>query len=186
LSLRGTHNESNALAALALTNLFVQSSGNSSPDALDAAIDALKRFPGLPHRCRRVAERCGVEYIDDSKGTNVGATVAALAGLAGPLVLIAGGVGKGADFAPLASAARGKVKAAVLIGQAAKVIEAAFDDVCPTVHASDMSEAVQAAAALAAPGDTVLLSPACASLDMFRDYRARGEAFAAAVEELPA
>lgn len=189
LSMHGAHNEANALAALALTALFIETSGRQ-PDAalaaLAAAIAELKRFPGLPHRCQPVAEKAGVQYIDDSKGTNVGATVAALAGLAGPLVLIAGGLGKNADFTALAAAARGKVKAAVLIGQAAPELANAFADVCPTHRADDMPAAVRAAAEAAAPGDTVLLSPACASQDMFRDYRHRGEAFAAAVEGLPA
>ncbi|HEX7080720.1 MAG TPA: UDP-N-acetylmuramoyl-L-alanine--D-glutamate ligase [Gammaproteobacteria bacterium] len=184
LSLRGLHNEANALAALALTATFLDSVG-APADVLDAAIEALTHFEGLPHRCRPVAVRGGVEYIDDSKGTNVGATVAALGGLPGPLVLIAGGLGKSADFAPLARAAQGKVKAAVLIGAAARDIEAALAGVCPTRRAADLPAAVHAAAGLASPGDTVLLSPACASQDMFRDYKHRGEVFAAAVRELP-
>jgi UDP-N-acetylmuramoylalanine--D-glutamate ligase len=186
LAMRGTHNEANALAALALTETLTGPS--------DAALAELARFAGLPHRCRVVAERAGVLYIDDSKATNVGATIAAIEGLAAPaaieglaapLVLIAGGQGKGADFAPLAAAARGKVEAAVLIGAAAAELEAVFEGVCPTRRAADMPEAVAAAAALARPGATVLLSPACASQDMFRDYRHRGEVFAAAVEALP-
>src|SRR5690606_41567011 len=122
---------------------------------------------------------------DDSKGTNVGATVAAIANLPGPLVLIAGGLGKGADFAQLADAARGKVKAAVLIGEAAAELERAFAGVCAVHRARDMHEAVRLAADAAAIGDTVLLSPACASQDMFRDYKHRGDVFAAAVLELP-
>ncbi len=178
LKLRGTHNEANALAALALAATVL-------PD-LTPALAALEAFEGLPHRCRFVAERAGVTYIDDSKGTNVGASIAAIEGLAGPLILIAGGLGKGADFAPLAAAAAGKVEAAVLIGTAAAELERAFAGVCPTRRAADMPAAVAAAAALARPGATVLLSPACASQDMFRDYRHRGDAFAAAVERLPA
>lgn len=177
LAMRGAHNEANALAALALTETLTGPS--------DAALGALARFAGLPHRCRVVAERAGVLYIDDSKGTNVGATIAAIEGLAGPLVLIAGGQAKGADFAPLAAAARGKVEAAVLIGAAAAELEGVLEGVCPTRRAADMPEAVAAAAALARPGATVLLSPACASQDMFRDYRHRGDVFAAAVEALP-
>lgn len=185
LALRGRHNEANALASLALSTVLLDAVG--APEAsLDAVVDALRRFEGLPHRCRRVAERGGVEYVDDSKGTNVGATVAALAGFPGPIVLIAGGQGKGANFAPLAAAARGKVKAAVLIGAAADVIAASLAGICDVVRANGMDEAVKAAAAAASPGDTVLLSPACASQDMFRDYRHRGEAFASAVKELPA
>ncbi len=178
LELRGAHNEANALAALALAATVL-------PD-LDAAVGALAAFEGLPHRCRFVAERSGVTYIDDSKGTNVGASIAAIGGLAAPLILIAGGVSKGADFAPLAAAARGKVAAAVLIGAAAPELEQAFAGVCPTRRAQTMPAAVAAAAELASPGATVLLSPACASQDMFTDYRQRGEIFAAAVEGLPA
>lgn len=181
LALRGAHNEGNALAALALVATLI-------PDLSRATevLGALETFPGLPHRCRLIAERAGVAYVDDSKGTNVGASLAALEGLPGPLILIAGGLAKGADFAPLAAAARGKVKAAVLIGQAAPVLERALAGVCPTQRAADMDAAVAAAARLASSGDTVLLSPACASQDMFRDYRERGARFAAAVEALPA
>jgi len=184
LLLRGRHNEANALAALALAVVFIETTGGGR-DRVDAALAALPRFRGLPHRCRPVATRRGVEYIDDSKGSNVGATAAAIANLSGPLVLIAGGLGKGQDFAPLADAARGKVKAAVLIGEAAPALERVLANVCDVRRAADMREAVQAAAAAAAAGDTVLLSPACASQDMFRDYKHRGEAFAAAVLELP-
>jgi UDP-N-acetylmuramoylalanine--D-glutamate ligase len=177
LKLAGSHNEGNALAALALTSVMVSE--------LAPALAALRSFPGLPHRCEHVAVRAGVAYIDDSKGTNVGATLAALQGLAGPLVLIAGGLSKGQDLRPLAAAARGKVKAAVLIGAAAAELEAILAPVCVTRRAVDMPGAVQAAAALAARGDTVLLSPACASQDMFRDYKDRGEQFARAAAELP-
>jgi UDP-N-acetylmuramoylalanine--D-glutamate ligase len=176
LALRGRHNEANALAALALTDAFGA--------ADEPALEVLRTFTGLPHRCQTVAVRRGVTFLDDSKGTNVGATVAALQGLSGPLILIAGGVGKGADFEPLADAARGRVKAAVLIGEAAPALEAALRPVCATSRAESMAAAVGRAAALAAHGDMVLLSPACASQDMFRDYRDRGEQFARAVREL--
>ena len=115
LALRGRHNEANALASLALAATVIEGAGERGR-GLEPALDVLKRFEGLPHRCRRIAERAGVEYIDDSKGTNVGATVAAIAGFSAPIVLIAGGRGKGADFAPLAAAARGRVKTAVMIG----------------------------------------------------------------------
>lgn len=178
LELRGTHNEANALAALALTAVFERD--------IEPALDVLRTFAGLAHRCQSVAERAGAKYIDDSKGTNVGATLAALRGFAGPLVLIAGGLSKGQDLHPLAEAARGKVKAAVLIGAAAAELEQILGPVCRTHRAGSMRAAVQAAAAIAVPGDTVLLSPACASQDMFRDYRQRGELFAAAVLELSA
>jgi len=177
LGIRGTHNEANALAALALSETLTTD--------LAAALDVLRTFTGLPHRCQRVAERNGVTYLDDSKGTNVGATLAALNGLEGPLVLIAGGLSKGQDLQPLAAGARGKVRAAVLIGTAAAELERVLAPVCPTVHAKSMPEAVARAAALAHRGDSVLLSPACASQDMFRDYRERGEQFARAASELP-
>jgi UDP-N-acetylmuramoylalanine--D-glutamate ligase len=131
-----------------------------------------------------VADIGGVRYIDDSKGTNVGATIAAVNGFPGPLVVIAGGDGKGQDFAPLAAAFRGKVKRAVLIGHDAPVIAEALEGVCPVERSDTLPSAVAAAAAAAQPGDTVLLSPACASLDMFRDYNHRGEVFADAVRAL--
>jgi UDP-N-acetylmuramoylalanine--D-glutamate ligase len=123
-------------------------------------------------------------FINDSKGTNVGATIAALEGLDGPLVLIAGGQGKGANFAPLARAARGRLAGAVLIGESAGDLERALAAVCPTNRAASMSEAVERAVTMAHEGMTVVLSPACASLDMFDDYADRGEQFAAAVREL--
>jgi UDP-N-acetylmuramoylalanine--D-glutamate ligase len=177
LGIRGTHNEANALAALALTEPLTRD--------LDAALDTLRTFKGLPHRCQRVTERKGVTFVDDSKGTNVGATLAALNGFAGPLVLIAGGLSKGQDLAPLAAGARDKLRAAVLIGAAAAELETVLKPICETARASSMGEAVARAAALARHGDTVLLSPACASQDMFRDYRERGEQFARAARELP-
>jgi UDP-N-acetylmuramoylalanine--D-glutamate ligase len=177
LKVRGTHNEANALAALALTEPLTTD--------VDAALDVLRAFTGLPHRCQHVAERRGVTFVDDSKGTNVGATLAALKGLAGPLVLIAGGLRKGQDLAPLAAGARGKLRAAVLIGAASAELEGVLAPVCPTVRASDMNAPDVRAAALAERGDTVLLSPACASQDMFRDYRERGELFSRAALELP-
>ena len=145
----------------------------------------LRRFAGLPHRCQLAAERRGVAYIDDSKGTNVGATLAALNGFAGPLVLIAGGLGKGQDFSALASGARGKLRAAVLIGEAAGEIAAVLAPLCSIARARSMDEAVAKAAELALRGDTVLLSPACASQDMFKDYKERGDLFARAAQRLP-
>jgi UDP-N-acetylmuramoylalanine--D-glutamate ligase len=178
LALRGTHNEANALASLALCADLVTN--------IDAALDVLRTFSGLPHRCQPVAERRGVTYIDDSKGTNVGATLAALNGFAGPLVLIAGGLGKGQDMTPLADGARGKLRAAMLIGEAADEIARVLGAVCPIVRAASMEEAVRASARVAERGDTVLLSPACASQDMFRDYKHRGEVFARCAQELPA
>ena len=177
LALRGTHNEANALAALALTQRLTTDR--------EASLGVLRTFAGLPHRCQLVAERRGVAYIDDSKGTNVGATLAALRGFSGPLVLIAGGLSKGQDMTPLASGARGKLRAAVLIGAAADEIAAVLSSLCPLARAASMDEAVRAAAGLAARGDTVLLSPACASQDMFKDYKERGDLFARAARGLP-
>ena len=126
-----------------------------------------------------------MRYINDSKGTNVGATLAAVGGLDGPLVLIAGGDGKGQDFAPLARRVPRQGAHAVLIGRDAALIETALAGICHTRARRHLEEAVRAAARAAQPGDTVLLSPACASLDMFRDYAQRGDVFAAAVQELP-
>jgi UDP-N-acetylmuramoylalanine--D-glutamate ligase len=173
LKISGLHNAANALAALAL--------GDAAGLPLAAMQGALVAFPGLPHRSAWVADLKGVRYVDDSKGTNVGATIAAVDGMQGPLVLIAGGVGKGQDFAPLAAAFRGKVRHVVLIGRDAPAVQQALAEVCSTERAASMPEAVAAAARAARAGDTVLLSPACASLDMFRDYGERGDAFAAAV-----
>jgi UDP-N-acetylmuramoylalanine--D-glutamate ligase len=176
MKVAGLHNIANALAALAL--------GEAAGLPMAAMLGALETFPGLKHRSEFVADIAGVRYVDDSKGTNVGATIAAVAGLEAPLVLIAGGEGKGQDFAPLAAAFRGKVRRVVLIGKDAPAIDAALAGVCATERAATLPDAVRAAAAAARSGDTVLLSPACASLDMFRDYNHRGEVFAAAVRAL--
>ncbi len=176
LKLSGLHNAANALAALAI--------GEALGLDRNACLTALREFAGLPHRSQWVADVKGVRYIDDSKGTNVGATLAAVAGMAGPLVVIAGGQGKGQDFAPLATAFRNKVRHVVLIGQDAKQIAAAIAGICTTEFASTLESAVMQAARVAKSGDTVLLSPACASLDMFRDYAHRGAVFAAAVRGL--
>jgi UDP-N-acetylmuramoylalanine--D-glutamate ligase len=176
LKISGRHNAANALATLAL--------GDALRLPIAPMLEELREFPGLPHRAQWVADINGVRYINDSKGTNVGATLAAVGGLAGPLVVIAGGDGKGQDFAPLAAAFRGKVRTAVLLGRDAGLIETALAGICHTVRVADMQEAVSAAARFAEAGDTVLLSPACSSLDMFRDYAQRGEVFAAAVKEL--
>jgi UDP-N-acetylmuramoylalanine--D-glutamate ligase len=176
LRISGRHNAANALATLAL--------GDALRLPLAPMLDELREFPGLPHRAQWVADINRVRYINDSKGTNVGATLAAVGGLAGPLVVIAGGDGKGQDFTPLAAAFRGKVRTAVLLGRDAGLIETALAGVCHTARVTTMPEAVRAAARFAQPGDTVMLSPACSSLDMFRDYAERGNVFAAAVQEL--
>ena len=154
--------------------------------ALPAMLAELRAFAGLPHRSQWVAELNGVTYINDSKGTNVGATLAAVGGMQGTLVMIAGGDGKNQDFAPLAAAFRGKVRHTVLIGRDAAAIARALEGVCTVESCASLEEAVRAAARAARPGDTVLLSPACASLDMFRDYTHRGAVFTQAVKELAA
>ena len=178
MRLQGEHNAANALAVLAMA------------DALELprapVLAALAEFGGLPHRAQWVAELGGVRFVNDSKGTNVGATIAAVAGLPGPLVLIAGGDGKNQDFGDLREAFAGKVRHAVLIGRDAPRLAEVLAGVCAVEFAADMRAAVAAARDAARPGDTVLLSPACASLDMFRDYTHRGDEFAAAVRSLAA
>jgi UDP-N-acetylmuramoylalanine--D-glutamate ligase len=174
LQLPGLHNAANALAALALADAL------ALPRA--PCMAALREFSGLAHRTQWVAEVGGVRYINDSKGTNVGATLAAVAGMPGPLIVIAGGEGKGQDFTPLRTAFAGKVRTALLIGRDAAALGSVLRGVCECRYAPSLEAAVETAARLAQPGDTVLLSPACASLDMFRDYAHRGEVFAAAVQ----
>jgi len=176
MKITGLHNAANALAALAL--------GDAAGLPLAAMVEALETFPGLPHRSAWIADIRGVRYVDDSKGTNVGATIAAVVGLPGPLVVIAGGVSKGQDFGPLAGAFKGKVRHVVLIGRDAADVEPALAGVATSERAGSMQDAVAAAARAAQPGDTVLLSPACASFDMFRDYGHRGDVFAATVRSL--
>ncbi len=178
LRIVGRHNAANALAALALGDAL-------GLDRL-AMLTALSEFPGLPHRAAFVRELHAVRYVNDSKGTNVGATLAAVAGFDGPLLLIAGGDGKGQDFSPLAAALAGKTRLALLIGRDAPQIEAVLAGTVPTERCATLEDAVVAAARAAQPGDTVLLSPACASLDMFRDYTHRGDVFADAVLRLAA
>jgi len=178
LRIKGLHNAANALAALAL--------GEALELPRAPMLAELEEFPGLPHRSQWVAEVRGVTYINDSKGTNVGATLAAVAGMPGPLVMIAGGDGKNQDFAPLAAAFRGKVRHTVLLGRDAPRIARALAGIGTLETVATLPEAVRAAARAAQPGDTVLLSPACASLDMFRDYTQRGAVFAQAVRELAA
>ena len=178
LKIPGRHNLANALAALALGEAL----GLPTP----ALLAELREFTGLSHRMQWVADVAGVHYIDDSKGTNVGATIAAVAGLPGPLLLIAGGDGKGQDFAPLRDALQAKVRHALLIGRDARLLGEALAGICPLEYCASLEAAVLAAARVARRGDTVLLSPACASLDMFRDYAHRGAVFAAAVRGLSA
>ena len=178
MKIKGLHNAANALASLAL--------GDALGLSMPAMLEELATFTGLPHRSQWVADVHGVTYINDSKGTNVGATIAAVSGMQGPLVMIAGGDGKNQDFAVLADAFRGKVRHTVLIGRDAAAIAVALKGVCTLEMCSSLEDAVRAAAKAAQPGDTVLLSPACASLDMFRDYTHRGAVFTQAVKELAA
>ncbi|MFN5745183.1 MAG: UDP-N-acetylmuramoyl-L-alanine--D-glutamate ligase [Methylococcaceae bacterium] len=177
LRLQGRHNLANALAALALGDAV----GLPRVDM----VAALRQFSGLDHRSQWVAELHGVTWINDSKATNVGACMAALAGMNGPVVLIAGGDGKGADFTVLRPVVEGKVKAAVLMGRDAGLLEKALGDLVPVTRVNTMRQAVEAAQKRAAPGDTVLLAPACASLDQYKDYQERGRMFAEAVRSLP-
>jgi UDP-N-acetylmuramoylalanine--D-glutamate ligase len=173
MAIKGLHNAANAMAAHALL---------SAIDAPPAPLArALAEFKGLPHRVELVAEALGVRFYDDSKGTNVGATVAALEGFRAPVILIAGGDGKGQDFAPLAPAVKARARAVVLIGRDAAAIEAALASAGVNLaRATSMEEAVQTAFDFASPGDAVLLSPACASFDMFRNYGHRGDVFSQA------
>lgn len=188
MTLTGRHGQENALSSLAL--------GLSAGLPMDAMLDALTCFESLPHRCQPVAEIDGVQYINDSKGTNVGATVAALKGLGpglatdadgkaqGKIVLIAGGDGKGAEFDDLVEPIQDFARAVILIGRDGPQIADTLPDSIVSVQASDMADAVKTAQTLARPGDLVLLSPACASFDMFAGYAARGNAFAEAVKVL--
>jgi UDP-N-acetylmuramoylalanine--D-glutamate ligase len=180
MKLTGLHNAVNALAAVALC----QALGFQ----FSQFIQTLKEFRGLPHRVELVRTLGGVRFYDDSKGTNVGATVAALQGLGasgGRVVLIAGGDGKGQDFRPLAPAVSQHARSVVLIGRDAPLIGEALERTgLPLLHASDMEDAVRSAADQAQSGDAVLLSPACASFDMFRNYAHRAEVFKVAVERL--
>ena len=179
MPLQGLHNAANAMASHALLSAL------GAPR--EALARALRQFRGLPHRVELVASAGGVRFYDDSKGTNVGAAVAALEGFAAPVVLIAGGDGKSQDFAPLAQAVKRRARAVVLIGRDAPRIAVALADAnVPLANATSMDEAVEAAFALAQPGDVVLLSPACASFDMFRNYGHRGEVFAAAARAVAA
>ncbi|MGU3775631.1 UDP-N-acetylmuramoyl-L-alanine--D-glutamate ligase [Burkholderia metallica] len=177
LRIRGLHNAANALAAFALARAI----------DLPAAplLHALREYRGEAHRVEVIATIDDVDYVDDSKGTNVGATVAALDGLAQKAVLIAGGDGKGQDFAPLVAPVARWCRAVMLIGRDAPAIRDTLAETgVPLVDHATLEGAVRAAAELAEPGDAVLLSPACASLDMFRNYAHRAEVFRAAVDEI--
>ena len=171
--LEGKHNAANALAALAL--------GVSVGLDVTAMTRALKSFKGLPHRMQRVAEIDGITWVNDSKATNIGSCVAALQGYDRKVVLIAGGDAKGADMAELVPAVKEKAQSVILMGKDAGLIERALNGYVPVQHAANMVEAVNIAARIAHFGDTILLSPACASLDQYQNYQDRGQQFAKAV-----
>ena len=177
LRVAGLHNAANALAALALMR------------AIDLPyqplLQALAQFEGLPHRVQKVAEVRGITFFDDSKGTNVGATVAALNGLSQKVVLIAGGDGKGQDFSPLRGPVANRARAVILIGRdRERIAQAVADSGVPLLRAQDMEEAVRASFSAAREGDAVMLSPACASFDMFRNYEHRAQVFVDAVKRI--
>ncbi|WP_213875190.1 UDP-N-acetylmuramoyl-L-alanine--D-glutamate ligase [Pseudomonas sp. dw_358] len=180
LKIRGAHNQANALAALAL--------GHAVGLPFEPMLATLRTFAGLKHRCQWLREINGTSWYDDSKATNVGAALAAIEGLgadiAGKLVLVAGGDGKGADFSGLRGPIAVHCRAVVLLGRDAELIAAIVGDSVQQVRVSTLDEAVARCAELAQPGDAVLLSPACASLDMFKNYEERGRLFAQAVEAL--
>ena len=177
IRLAGDHNAMNVCAALALVSHWVRDDRRVA--------EVLGRFEGLPHRLAFVRELGGVRFYDDSKGTSVGAAVAAIRGLPEEkIVLVAGGRDKMGSYEPLCEALRERGRGAVLIGEAADRIAGALGGVVPIARAGSMDEAVHAARALAAPGDAVLLSPTCSSFDMFRDYKHRGDAFVDAVRAL--
>jgi len=176
VSMVGAHNVANALAALAAGELIGLD--------LSSMLQVLNQFPGLPHRMQSVARIDGVHYINDSKATNVGASIASVRSLSGPIILIAGGQGKGGDFDQLATATCGQLRTAVLIGEDAPLLEAAFAELTPTHCVADMQAAVAYAHEIAEVGDTVLLAPACASFDQYENFAARGEDFCRLVEAL--
>jgi UDP-N-acetylmuramoylalanine--D-glutamate ligase len=176
LHIAGEHNQANALAALAL--------GEQIGLPMIAMLNALRQFKGLPHRTQWVANINGVSWFNDSKGTNVGATLSAIRGFTQPVVLIAGGQSKAADFSLLREAVIERVRAVILFGEDASIIEEALADTVPLHHVMNLDEAVHQAHVIAQPGDVVLLSPACASFDMFSGFEARGDAFVNAVHRL--
>lgn len=177
IALVGAHNQANALAALA--------AGELMGFPMSAMLQVLNEFPGLPHRMQFVRHLNGADYINDSKATNVGAATAAVVSVPGPVVLIAGGDGKGSEFGEFARTVCTKLRAAVLIGRDAPRIADAFDQLAPVFMAGNMKNAIHKAAELAQPGDTVLLAPACASFDQYRNYEQRGDDFSDLVRALP-
>jgi UDP-N-acetylmuramoylalanine--D-glutamate ligase len=174
----GAHNQANALAALA--------AGELMGIKLSAMLQVLHEFPGLPHRMQFIARINGADFSDDSKATNVGAAVASVESVPGPVVLIAGGQGKGGDFDNFARTVCSKLRSAILFGEDAAAIEDAFTGLTPTARVAGLHDAVKSAAAVAEAGDTVLLASACASFDQYQDYQARGDDFRDAVMGLTA
>jgi UDP-N-acetylmuramoylalanine--D-glutamate ligase len=175
IRLKGAHNLENIMAAT-LLSLAAGAQARACREVLAA-------FAGLPHRLEWVATNAGVDFYDDSKGTNVGAVARSLSSFDRPVILIAGGRDKDSDFSLLNDLIRKRVKALVLLGETKERLARVWEDLAPAYLAADMNEAVARAAGLASPGEVVLLSPACASFDMFRDYAHRGETFQKAVKE---
>jgi UDP-N-acetylmuramoylalanine--D-glutamate ligase len=177
MRIRGLQNVENALAAICVARAMGVPQENVRAE--------LSEFPGLPHRVEFVRAVRGVSFFNDSKGTNVGAVLAALEGFPEPVVLIAGGKDKGVDFRPLREPLSRKARAVVLLGEARGRMEGELSGAAPIVPADTLPDAVRAAAGAARPGDVVVFSPACSSYDMFRNFEERGEAFRRAVKELP-
>ena len=181
LPLEGKHNAANALAALAL--------GSAIGLDTELCVNALQKFKALHHRMEKVSSKNGINWINDSKATNIGACIAALEGYDEKVILIVGGDGKGADMNELAPVIFEKAKAVILTGKDAPLIETALNllpEIVPAYHAQDMREVIAIADYVGKIGDTVLLSPACASLDQYKNYQDRGEQFAREIEALPA
>lgn len=177
LKIKGQHNAVNALAALAL--------GKEANIPLDGMLSVLKEFPGLPHRSQWVAEKNGVAWYNDSKATNVGAAIAAINGIqANKIILIAGGQAKGQNFSPLKDVVKNKVKHLILLGEDAELLNTELSDYTDVSFVTDLSQAVSQAYKVATTGDAVLLSPACASFDMYSGYEQRGDMFVVAVKEV--
>ncbi len=181
IKVAGQHNLLNALAAMAMTSVLIDANKN---DLRATFSSGFANFTGLPHRAKLVCERGSVSWVNDSKGTNVGATVSAIQGMSSPVVLIAGGRGKNADYQPLKEVVSQCCSAVVLIGEDALKIKAALGDVVPVYQEGSMAEAVKRAESVSSPGDCVLLSPACASFDMFKNFEDRGLAFETEVRKL--
>ncbi|KTC72487.1 UDP-N-acetylmuramoylalanine--D-glutamate ligase [Legionella birminghamensis] len=180
IRIKGKHNWQNALAACALAT--------AAGIDVQSIREVLTHFSGLPHRCQWVRTLDGVDWINDSKGTNIGAAISAISGIGGAMqgriILIAGGLGKGADFSELRAPVSEYVRSVILIGKDADLIEEALTGLVPVLRAASLDDAVAMAKAEAQAGDVVLLSPACASMDMFKDFNHRGEAFSEAVRRL--